>query len=353
MSNRLNNPRVLVLTLSALLLGAAAAGGCATDRQVIAQANDVHQGLEPAVIEDPVVANYIQQVGDRIIDAARRYTDETGGGPKAARNADNSWIFQGGNLKFHIVNSKTLNAFTTGGEHMYVYNQLFQECTSEDELAAVMSHEFAHVYLRHVQSGINRQYASLAAALGAGAAGYAAGGSAHGQEYGGAFAGAAQLATQFIGAGYTREDENEADKIGFAIYVRAGWDPNKFADFFKHMISKGLDTTNELLSDHPSLARRVENTQERINRLDPRDVQQWRRPPVADAAQFRRIQQQAMRDAATTPSDQQLAKAQTLLSAFPSCVTPDEQPDQKAAQQRLVTTLQRDAQKNQGKHRAG
>jgi len=46
-------------------------------------------------------------------------------------------------LQVHLVNSKTLNAFTTGGNHMYIYNQLFQEARSEDELAGVMSHEYA------------------------------------------------------------------------------------------------------------------------------------------------------------------------------------------------------------------
>ena len=44
--------------------------GCASDKAVISQANQAHTGLAPAVIEDPVLATYIQDVGNRIIGAA-------------------------------------------------------------------------------------------------------------------------------------------------------------------------------------------------------------------------------------------------------------------------------------------
>src|SRR5206468_6585679 len=117
---------------------------------------------------------YLQNVGDRIISSANEL-DKQGFGPASHKTGDNSWMFSN-KMQFHFVNSKTVNAFTTGGEHMYVYNALFQMCKSEDELAAVMSHEYAHVYCRHVQAGTNRQYAQLGAAGAAAVAGYAIGG---------------------------------------------------------------------------------------------------------------------------------------------------------------------------------
>ena len=73
---------------------------------------------------------------------------------------------------------------------MYIYNELFQECKSEDELAAVMAHEFAHVYARHVAKGMRRQYITMGAAAAAGGAGYLAGGKEKGGEYAGMAAGA-------------------------------------------------------------------------------------------------------------------------------------------------------------------
>jgi len=143
-------------------------GGCASDRAVVQQANEFDNTLEKAVVHDPQLENYFQRIGQRIIAGVKAYE------PEEAKKEENAWMFK--NPQFHLVNSKTLNAFTTGGEHIYIYNQLFQEAKTEDELAAVMSHEFAHINRRHVQQVMNRQYALAGAAAAAGAAGYGLGG---------------------------------------------------------------------------------------------------------------------------------------------------------------------------------
>src|ERR1041385_7376384 len=189
----------LLLNLIAIALLSA---GCVTDNQVISQAQQFHGGLQPAVMDDPELSAYLQQVGDRIISAAKEL-DAQGYGPPTHRQADSSWMF-GSNMKFHFVNSKTLNAFTTGGDHMYIYNELFQQCKSEDELAAVMSHEYGHVYDRHVQKGINRQMGFMGLGVAAGALGSLVGGREHGEAYAGTASGAAAMLSQVGGAYYTR-----------------------------------------------------------------------------------------------------------------------------------------------------
>jgi predicted Zn-dependent protease len=307
--------------------------GCATDKAVISQANQAHTSLQPAVMEDPQLAGYIQEVGDRIIDAAKELSQQ-GYGPRGKE--DNSWMFSK-DMRFHFVNSKTMNAFTTGGEHMYIYTALFQQCKSEDELAAVMAHEFAHIYGRHVHKGMNRQYAILGAAAAAGAAGYAAGsGNDKGMEYAGMGAGAAMLVGQFVGMSFTRKDETEADALGFQFYSRAGWDPSKFGDFFQTMIDKGYDKGNEMLSDHPSLGNRVAAAKERAAKLPP-EAEQWRRPAVAEGSAFKQLQARSAEVGKTMPSDQSLEQAQELLAALPrSCLTPAVQPDQQKAEQHVM-----------------
>lgn len=322
-------PFALALALSA---------GCATDRQVIAQAESAHGELEPAVIKDSDIANYLQAIGTRIVDAAKE-ADAKHQGPKAhfENKEDNSWMFHDG--EFHLVNSKTLNAFTTGGNHLYIYSQLMETCRTEDELAAVMAHEYAHVYSRHVQKGINRQYWAMGAAAGAGIVGVAIGGKEHGQEYGTLAAVSTSTVTQFLDLGYTREDEAEADQWGFVFYTRAGWDPAHFGDFFQQLIDKGMDKTPEMASDHPSLASRVEAAKKRAAELPP-EAASWRKPPVADPAKFAALKARAAQIGASMKTSEQLAKAQTLLSAVPSCVTPEDQPEQKNAQQRLAQALQ-------------
>jgi predicted Zn-dependent protease len=313
--------------------------GCASDKAVISQANEFHQGLEPAVMNDAQLNGYIQRVGDRIITAAKQL-DQQGFGPASHKKEDSKWMFSG--MQFHFVNSKTLNAFTTGGNHMYIYTELFEQCRTEDELAAVMSHEFAHVYARHVQKGMNRQMMTMAAAAGAGAVGYAAGGKNNGQTYGGAAAGLAALAGQYFGMSYTRADENQADQLGFQFYSRAGWDPNKFDDFFQTMIDKGYDKTPAMMSDHPTLASRVDATKKRVANL-PANARDWRQRPVADDAEFRQLQQRAVAVGKNMPTDQQLAQSQQLLAALPrSCLTPRDQealPDQRQAQLNIIEAL--------------
>jgi predicted Zn-dependent protease len=321
-----------------LLSWVAVAGvGCVSDRQVISQAADVHKGLQPAVVTDAELAGYIQRVGGRVVDEARKL-DGT-----RDRDQDNSWMFN--DMQFHLVNSKTLNAFTTGGKHMYIYTELMQLCKNEDELAAVMAHEYAHVYRRHVAKGMNRQYAILGLAAGAGAAGYALSDENRLQTAGIA-GGAALLAGQFVGMGFTRDDEDEADKFGFQLYCRAGWDPNKFSGFFQTLIDKGMDKTPEAMSDHPKLSTRVANTRERASRLPP-EASSWRSAPVADAAKFRDLQARATRVGRTMPNDKSLQKAQLMLAAFPSCVTSEEQPEQKQAQATIYHAMQENQKRRQ------
>jgi predicted Zn-dependent protease len=349
MTNPLPRRIARLLIVPLLLVVTLLAGGCASDKQIIGQANQFHSGLEPAVITDPTLANYLQQVGDRIIEAAAEL-DRQGYGPEGHKKEKSDWMFNGG-MKFHFVNSKTLNAFTTGGNHMYIYTGLFQNCETEDELAAVMAHEFAHVYGRHVHKGMNRQMMTMAAAAGAGAATYAAGGK-KGQQYAGTAMGLVAAAGQYMGMSYTRDDENEADKMGFRFYTRAGWEPSRFDDFFEKMIKMGYDKTPEMMSDHPSLANRVKATGERIEKLPP-EAREWRRRAVAEGQELSRLKQRAEEVGRKMPSSESLANAKELLAAMPrSCLTPRDQtdalPDQRQAQLDLIRRAEQQKQGGKG-----
>jgi predicted Zn-dependent protease len=331
---------VLIVALGSVSL---AGVGCATDAAVIDQANQMHAGLEPAVITDPQLAGYIQAIGGRIIATAREMNRQNYG-PSAHREEDSQWMYSS-EMQFHFVNSKTLNAFTTGGEHMYIYTELFEQCQTEDELAAVMAHEYGHVYGRHIHKAMNRQYIVLGSAAAMGLAGYAAGGDKHGEEYGAAFAGAAVLVGNIIGMGYTRKDEAQADQLGFDFYVRAGWDPAHFGDFFQSLIDKGMDTTPEMLSDHPPLRDRVAAARDRARQLPPAS-RNWRRPNVATPQQFAELKRRAIEVGQYMPDDKSLEKAQELLQALPrSCLTPVVQPDQQEAQQQIIDELRQMEQK--------
>ena len=309
--------------------------GCmVSDKQVMAQASEVHQGLEPAVVNDPELSTYIENVGHRLIEAAKIVHESE----KVKDTQDSGWMFSDA-MQFHMVASETLNAFTTGGTHMYIYTGLFQDTKSEAELAAVMSHEFAHVYARHVSKGMARQQYALVGAAAAGAAGYALGdddklGSAAG------FAGAAGAVGSFLGMGYGREDEREADRLGFSFYVQAGYDPKEFSGFFKNMIKQGHDSTPEMLSTHPSLQSRVDEIDKRVEDL-PANIDSHRRPPEANAARYRQLQSRSKTIVASMPKDQTLQEASLLASAIPNHMLPVQDPQQQQAQFRLERYLQK------------
>ena len=151
----------LLLTLALATLTGCSATGFTKDNSVVANAESANGQLSPAEINDPEINQYFQAISQRILATAKKL-DAAGVGPAKHLTENTQWMFSP-DIQFHLVNSKTINAFTTGGHHLYIYNGLFQLCKSEDELAAVMAHEYGHVYSRHVQKGTDRSYLQMGA----------------------------------------------------------------------------------------------------------------------------------------------------------------------------------------------
>jgi predicted Zn-dependent protease len=328
------SPLTRITLLLTLLLGIV---GCASDQQIVAQASDMHKQLRPAIITDRELQAYVQTLGNRVVDQARVMATE-GNAPKAHFSEDSTWMFS--EVQFHLVNSKTLNAFTTGGQHVYLYTELFRQSKTEDEFAAVVAHEFAHIYARHVHNGMNRQYMVLGAAAAAGVAGYALGGENR-EEIAIGAAGIGLVGGQFWGMGYGRKDEDEADKYGFRMYVRAGWNPDLFGDFFQQMIDKGYDKGPEFASSHPRLANRVEAAKRRTSewRAENANWESYRKRNVASVSEFKRLQKRALSVGQSMPNDESLQAAQLMFSAFPSCVAPTDQKSQVEAREELLEAV--------------
>ena len=336
------------IALCVMALIALGAGCAASDKQIIQQASQFNSGIQPAEIQHPQTNSYLQQIGDRIVAAAKQL-DAEGVGPKTHfQDKDRNWMFQ--DIHWELVNSKTVNAFTTGGHYVYIYDALFQMCKNEDELAAVMSHEYGHIYCRHVQKGTGRQEALAALTMAAaGAAQYAGGKSGGSSSYAQYAATAAQAGGTFLENGFTRQDEAQADEYGFKFYTRAGWPPEHFADFFKDMIAAGYDKTPGVLSDHPTLASRVQAAEKRVQQLNPQQVAQWRKPDIADPQQFSQYKQVALQASQGMPDDQKVLAAKNLLQALPrSCWLPYEPDDEKQAQDWILQTAKQQQQKQGG-----
>lgn len=159
------------------------------------------------------------------------------------------------NYKFQLLESKELNAFALPGGPMYVYTGLLNRMKSDDELAAVMGHELAHVYKEHwarMTAESQKRSLGLLAVLSVT--------KANKNWYN-----AAGLANSIADLRYSRKDETEADDNGFNNMVRAGFNPQGMVDLFRTLQAGSKDPgLPDFLRSHPVTADRVKRTQERI-----------------------------------------------------------------------------------------
>jgi len=161
------------------------------------------------------------------------------------------------NMPYHIklVNTMEVNASSIPGGGLYLNRGLFELVTSEDQLAATLAHEIGHVVGRHAINQLMLSFeakALLKPVLE----------NLHKQNgviqkiilsMGGAVAMLAMLH-------FSRQDEAQADMLGFYEMLRAGWDPRGFVKMFAMLdkLEKSSGGTRiRFLSDHPPTPERL------------------------------------------------------------------------------------------------
>ena len=157
---------------------------------------------------------------------------------------------------FSVVNNSAINAFATPGGYIYINKGLINAVENEGELAGVIAHEIGHANARHVASIIEKSKKLNIATLAAILAGAFLGGGGEATAAIAIFsvAGAATLSLK-----YSREHEEEADRIGIEYLTGAGYYPAAMVDFLKIMkkyefISKSMPS---YLLTHPGTDERI------------------------------------------------------------------------------------------------
>jgi predicted Zn-dependent protease len=165
--------------------------------------------------------------------------------------------------RVRVVRDASVNAFTFGGGLIYFNAGLIARMENEAQLASVMAHELVHVIHRHVPAGIERTYTTQllgdVAMIGATAVGARSG------ALGGALDMTYEYTMNATVNGHGRAQESEADEVGMALMVEAGYDPREAAGAFEQLLREYGDqapVTNFFYGSHPTLVSRIERSRE-------------------------------------------------------------------------------------------
>ena len=166
-----------------------------------------------------------------------------------------------------IVPNPTINAFAVPGGVVGVNTGLFLYAGNEDQMASVLAHELAHLsqrhYARSLEASSNASIPTLAGIL----AGFILAATA-GADAGLAAITATQAAALNNQLRFSRQNEQEADRIGLQTMVSAGRDPHASAEIFERMLRETRYSSRppEFLLTHPVTESRIADARNRAGR---------------------------------------------------------------------------------------
>ena len=177
------------------------------------------------IVEDSKLTTPVRQIGNRLVAALPR------------KDFD---------YQFYVVADNSPNAFTIPGGKIYVHTGLMQFVADESELAGVLAHEIGHAYERHPAKSMTRQIGLSQLAT----------------RVGGNSGAIKQMALKIAGTGalnfYGREDEREADRIGFNLLRQTGYPTNGLTRFLQKLLPlQNGKTPPAFLSTHPPTPERI------------------------------------------------------------------------------------------------
>lgn len=211
---------------------------------LISESQEIAMGQEGA---KQVVAS-IPPVAD---DALQRYVSGLGMQLAAASERPNlPWSFT-------VVDDAQINAFALPGGPIFITRGILSHMNSEAQLVSVLGHEIGHITAKHsVQQMSQAQLAQIgliAAVI-----------------VRPSLAQFGDLASQGLGLlflKYGRDDETQADDLGFRYMTAAGYSPTEMTEMFRTLERLGGGNEGrvpEWMSTHPDPGNRVQKTLDRV-----------------------------------------------------------------------------------------
>lgn len=159
-------------------------------------------------------------------------------------------------VKLHLLRKDEINAFALPNNHLVVYSGLIMACENEAELCGVMSHELAHIEKNHVMNKLVKEIGlSVLISMSTG--------------NGNAETIKATI-KQLSSTAYDRKLETEADLTAVDYLIKAGIDPEPFANFMYRLSDETKNLPQQIfwISTHPESKERAEKMIEHISKSD-------------------------------------------------------------------------------------
>jgi predicted Zn-dependent protease len=166
-------------------------------------------------------------------------------------------------FQFYNVKDNSLNAFAGPGGHIFIFSGLVSVMDSVDELAAVLTHEIAHVSARHLAERLDQTKKIGIGTLAGILAGILVGGPAGAAVVSGTMA--AGIQKQLA---YSRDDERQADQLGFQYMGQTGFDPKGMLQTLTKLESGSWymgSTPPPYLLTHPAGPERMSNIESMLS----------------------------------------------------------------------------------------
>lgn len=161
-------------------------------------------------------------------------------------------------FNFFMLNSNEINAFAFFGGNIGVFYGLIQLTETESELAAILAHEISHITQKHSARQLLKQKKLMPITIAEAAAAIAIG--------------VPDLIIPVLGGHaqqmltFSRENEQEADRMGIQLLNKSKFDPRAMANIFQRFsqLSSNQHKIPEYLLTHPMFESRIPDAHNRI-----------------------------------------------------------------------------------------
>ena len=178
---------------------------------------------DPAYLDDPLLLQYLQSLWQPLVAAARARGD-------IDVDAASQFAWEA-----FLVRDKSVNAFALPGGFVGVHLGLIAMTRTRDQLASVLAHELTHVTQRHIARSVAVQQRQTLLSMAGLILALLAASRADSADLAQAAVMGGQAAALQGQLNFSRDMEREADRIGFALLVGAGFDGGGMSAMFELM----------------------------------------------------------------------------------------------------------------------